>query len=83
MRRIVFDVRSPNWLKYGVVIFVASDEERDLCITEAFPQGAVTITSDRPATDLEVSRHAAYKAWEKRWLEAAKTATAGRHMANP
>lgn len=83
MRRVVFDVRSPTWTKFGVVVFVASDEDFAAYLVEQYPGGVATVTSDRPATAQELTRRAEYDAWQARWQDAARLGRAGWHMAHP
>lgn len=83
MRRVVFDVRMPNWLKYGVVAYVSSDEDLAEQTDAHYAGGVVTVTSDRPATAQELARYADYQAWLVRWIDEARLARAGWHMANP
>ena len=83
MRRIVVDLRMPNWIKYGVVVYAATDTDRDAMLAAQYPDAIWTITSDRPATPRELRRAAAYDAWLARWTEAARHARAGRHMSDP
>lgn len=76
------------WTKWGVIVFSESPQDRDRQIRELTGADSgitpiIHITDEREATADEVAKHLKYQAWLERWLAAAKTATAGRHMANP
>lgn len=84
MMRTVFDFQTPTWTKWGVVVFAADAADRDVQIRDITgPDADVTITEERQATAAEVAAHEKYQAWAARWLKAAKTGSAGRHIANP
>jgi len=83
MTRTLFDFRAPNWIKFGVVVYATDVTDRDKQIQAIAGDATVTITEERPATAREVERHAVYVAWLAKWMEAARTGQAGRHMAHP
>ena len=83
MRRIVFDFRTPHWTKWGVIVFCEAVDREQQIADATGPKAVVEIVEDRDATPEEIAKHEVYQAWLNRWLAAAKTASAGRHMAHP